>query len=212
MKQKIAIGIIFFRGSLATILGLVLLFNPDKTLPMLANFMGGFWMVSGLMSLRWGASGERAHGWAILAGIVGIIAGIVMIGSQFVDRWISEEIMLSILGVIILLTGMLHAFGSFRVGEGEYRKWSTTSVILGIFEIVLGGLLIAEPLGRSDFFYMIASIWALVGGLILIGDALRLRKASVKKRSNAFPEHRSGAPGLVKPREPQDSSDISDKY
>jgi hypothetical protein len=39
-------------------------------------------------------------------------------------------------------------------------------------------MLIVEPLGRSTFFYLAASIWALVGGFILISDALRLRRAS----------------------------------
>ena len=49
---------------------------------------------------------------------------------------------------------------------------------MGIFEIVLGVLLIVGPLGCSTIFYLAASIWALVGGFILIGDAIRLWRVS----------------------------------
>ena len=53
-----------------------------------------------------------------------------------------------------------------------------TSVLLGAFEIVLGFVLIVEPMGRSDFFYLIVSIWAFIGGFILITAAIRLRLAN----------------------------------
>jgi len=178
VKQNVVFGITLFRGMMATTLGLALLFLPDKTLPVLANFMGMFWLASGVISLRWGASGERAHGWALLAGVIGVLAGITMLSAPLLERWVAQDVMLSLLGVIILLTGILHAFGGFRIGEGEHRKWSTTSLALGVFEVILGLMLIVEPLGRSDFFYLVVSVWALVGGFILIGDALRLRRAS----------------------------------
>jgi len=81
-----------------------------------------------------------------------------------------------LLGVVIVLTGTLHIFGGFRVGEGAHRKWSWTSFTLGAFEIVFGLMLIIEPMGRSLVFYLAASIWTLVGRFILIEDPLRLRR------------------------------------
>jgi uncharacterized membrane protein HdeD (DUF308 family) len=177
MNKRVAFGITLFRGALATTFGILLLFNPDKTLNTLANFMGMFWLVSGIVSLRWGVVGERAHGWAIAAGLIGIVAGASMLGGPLIERWIAQEIMLSLLGVIILLTGILHALGGFHVGEGQHRKWYTTSFLLGIFEVVLGLMLIIEPLGRDMVFYLAASTWALTGGFILITEAIRIRKS-----------------------------------
>ena len=52
MKKNVAFGITLFRGLMAITLGLVLLFQPDKTRPMLGNFMGMFWLASGIISLR----------------------------------------------------------------------------------------------------------------------------------------------------------------
>jgi len=184
MKRNIVVGITLFRGLFATILGLLLLFQPEKTTPILGNFMGMFWLASGLISLRWGASGERARGWALLAGGIGIVAGIATLGRGYLGNIIPRDVMLSILGVVILLTGILHAFGGFQVGDEKHRKLSITSTLLGAFEIVLGVLLIVEPLGRSTFFYITITIWALVGGFILIADAVRLFRVTQNAITN----------------------------
>ena len=177
MRRNVIVGITMMRGILALSLGTVLLFQPDKTRPMLANFMGMFWLASGIISLRWGASGERPHRFAVLAGAIGVLAGLAMLTRSLTRSWVQEDILFSLLGVVILLTGILHIFGGFRVGESAHRKWSLTAFLLGAFEIVLGILLIVEPYGRGTFFYLGVVIWALVGGVILITDAIRLRRA-----------------------------------
>jgi uncharacterized membrane protein HdeD (DUF308 family) len=177
MKRNVVVGITLFRGLMATTLGLVLIFQPEKTAPMLGNFMGMFWFASGLFSLRWGAAGERAKGWALFAGVIGILAGIATLSRGYLGNVIARDVMLSVLGIVVLLTGILHAFGGFHIGDEKHRKLSATSFILGAFEIVLGLLLIIEPLGRSTFFYFTVTIWAFVGGFILMADAVRLFRA-----------------------------------
>ena len=111
MKSQTIFTITLIRGILALSLGVVLLFQPEKTRPMLANFMGMFWMVSGIFSLRWGAFGERAKRVAIIAGVVGVLAGLATLTRGLTNAWVREDILLSLLGVTILLTGILHAFG-----------------------------------------------------------------------------------------------------
>ena len=88
--------------------------------------------------------------------------------------------------VVILLTGVLHVFGGFQVGE-THRRFMLTSILLGVFEIVLGIVLIIEPMNRSVFFYLIVSVWALLGGFILITSAIRLRRANevLERNENA---------------------------
>jgi uncharacterized membrane protein HdeD (DUF308 family) len=138
--------------------------------------MGFFWLASGIISLRWSASGERANRLGKLAGAVGALAGLAMLTRGLTNTWVRQDILFSSLGVVIVLTGILQIFGGFQVGEGAHRKWSWTSSILGAFEIVPGLMLIFEPMGRSTFLYLAASIRTLVSGFILIGDPLRLRR------------------------------------
>ena len=46
---------------------------------------------------------------------------------------------------------------------------------MGIFEFIMGGMLSLEPLRQAILIYLSVSIWAIIGGVILIVDALRLR-------------------------------------
>jgi uncharacterized membrane protein HdeD (DUF308 family) len=82
----------------------------------------------------------------------------------------------------------MHIFGGFRTGPVEThllsqnRQWSWTAFLLGLFEIVLGVILVVAPMNRGPVIYFAASVWALVGGTILIGDALRLRRARLSRQ------------------------------
>jgi uncharacterized membrane protein HdeD (DUF308 family) len=177
-----AFWITLLRGMLAICLGVALVLQPDKARPMLVNFMGMFWLVSGIVSLRWGVRGERARGLSLLAGAAGVLAGVGMLSRTFTRGMVGEDVLLSVVGLIILLTGLMHVFGGFRTGPEETsvfsqkRKWSWTAFLLGLFEMVLGLLLVIEPMGRGPLVYSAATVWALVGGFILIGDAARLRR------------------------------------
>jgi len=54
-----------------------------------------------------------------------------------------------------------------------------------VFEIGLGILLILNPLERGDLAYTFGSLWALLVGALLIGDALRMRVPA--RRGSAAP-------------------------
>jgi len=176
-----AFWITFIRGILAIGLGAALLLRPDRALPMLGNFMGLYWLTSGVVGLRWGAAGGRARGLALVAGAVGVLAGLAMLA-----RWLAMDggavhIFLYVLGAIMILTGLLHVFEGLPAGQdhgsrGIPRTRSWTSVLLGVFEAVLGLLLILYPLEPVPGVYLAAIIWALLGGFVLIGDALRTRR------------------------------------
>jgi uncharacterized membrane protein HdeD (DUF308 family) len=177
-----AFWITLIRGMLAVALGVTLLFWPDKARPMLVNFMGMFWLVSGIVSLRWGVHGERARGLSLLAGAAGLLAGVGMLSRRFTQGMVGEDVLLSVIGLIILLTGVMHIVGGFRTGPevrhlfSANRQWSWTAFLLGLFEMILGLILVVEPMNRGPAVYSAASVWALVGGAILLGDALRIRR------------------------------------
>jgi uncharacterized membrane protein HdeD (DUF308 family) len=166
------------RAILAFGLGAALLLYPDKTRPMLVNFMGMFWLVSGLMSVRWGTAGQRARGLPLLAGTLGILAGIVTLSRLALRGLINEIIVVYFLALVILLTGVLHMVGGFRTGELRARQRSRTSFLLGVLEVILGIALFILPLERGTLLHLLLTAWALLGGLILLLDAFHLRRAA----------------------------------
>ncbi len=176
-SDQVMFWVTLVRGMLAMTLGVALLIQPDKVRAFLITSMGIFWLVGGVMSIRWGVSGKRTRGLPLLAGVIGVLAGITAISRRFLqlDSLVSETLIITILGVAILLTGVMHLIGGFRTGEDASRQWSWMSFILGLFEFVLGAALIMEPLDQGLVIYFGASIWAMLGGLILFSDALRQR-------------------------------------
>jgi uncharacterized membrane protein HdeD (DUF308 family) len=176
-STQVMFWVTLMRGILAITLGVALLIQPNKVRPFLITSMGMFWLAGGVMSIRWGVSGKQTRGLPLLAGVVGVLAGLMAISRRFLqlDNLVSEILIITILGVAILLTGVMHLVGGFRTGEDASRQWSWMSFILGLFEFVLGLALIIEPLDQGLAIYFGASIWAILGGIILFGDALRLR-------------------------------------
>ena len=165
------------RAILAIILGIVLIFQPEKTRPLLVSFMGGFWLASGLLSLRWSGRDRRFRWLGLIFGFVGIITGLAVIARRFMGRYITDMVIVNLLAVLMILTGLIH-IGKGPVGYVEdSHRWSKTAPFLGIIEIILGILLlIAQDLNFSPIIYHLISLWAFVGGIILFSDALYQRK------------------------------------
>lgn len=174
-ERRAAFWITLARSVLALALGLALVLQPDKTRPFLVNFIGVFWLAGGVMSLRWGASGERARRRSVVVGIVGIVAGVLILGRYLLSELVGEAPMVLLLGTVVVLTGLVHVFEGFQTGPGHQRQRSWTSTLLGAFEIVLGLVVL---MWRDDFgsiFYALVTIWALMAALVLLRQALRQR-------------------------------------
>lgn len=180
-ERRAAYWITLARAVLALALALTLIFYPDKTRPILVNFIGMFWLAAGLMSLRWSASGERARRMSVVVGSVGIVAGVLILGRFLLSQIIGEAPMVVLLSIIVILTGLVHVFEGFQTGPGHQRQRSWTSTLLGVLEIVLGLVVLVW---RDDFgpvFYAVVTIWAFMAALVLVRQALRQRSHATAK-------------------------------
>jgi len=75
---------------------------------MLVTFMGVFWLVNGILNIRWGITGQRPRALSLATGIIGVVAGLDAISRRFVKPSEAEVLVIYALGAIILLTGILH--------------------------------------------------------------------------------------------------------
>ncbi len=173
--HSIGFWVTLVRGIFAVFLGLALFLQPDKTQSSLVTFMGIFWLMNGIISIRWGITGERSRGLSLAAGIIGVLAGIGAISRRFVAPSEARAIVVVSLGAVVLLTGILHVTEGFRRGTDAWQHRKHLASALGVFEIILGTLLILEPLERTSLAFTLGTLWALLVGILLIGDALRMR-------------------------------------
>lgn len=154
-------------------------------------------MISGF-GARVGVGAGGSVGGTSVGGTAGVLAGLGMLSRRFVTGFVGEDVLLSLIGLIVLLTGLMHIIGGFRAGPevsnlfSQNRKWSWTAFILGVFEIVLGVILVIEPMGRGPLVYYVASVWALVGGVTLIGNALQLRRLKLAAEHETEEEGAAG--------------------
>ncbi len=174
-KRSLNHWVTLARSILALTLGLGLILHPDKTRPMLINFIGMFWLMGGIMSLRWGASGARARRVSVIVGAVGIIAGVLILGRFLLMDIVGETPLTISLGAIIVLTGLVHVFEGFYAKADQQRQRSWSSTLLGIFEIVLGVVVVVWRDDFGAFFYVVVTIWAFMAAFILFREGLRQR-------------------------------------
>jgi uncharacterized membrane protein HdeD (DUF308 family) len=144
---------------------------------MLFNFMGMFWLMAGIVSVRQELH-KRGHRLVLAAGIIGVLAGIAVITRNLTRQYLDEFWVLELLGAVILLTGILHILGGFQIGGRAMHDRTELSILLGVFELFLGGGLILLHVGQSPILYTLAIIWALFGGILLLSDAFRQYKES----------------------------------
>ena len=170
------------RGVMAIVLGLALALHHNRAPAALVNFMGVYWMLNGMVTVRAGMALEgRRRRFALVAGLIGIVTGAVVLLVN-----VDTTFLLSILGVVIALTGIAHLLGGFELADMSGRRWRP-GVPLGILEVGLGTTLVLTSGVGGSVSTWLASAWALVGGIVLVSDALVIRRR-LTRVENVSPE------------------------
>lgn len=170
-----AVWVTVVRGVMAIVLGLALALHHDRAPAALANFMGIYWILNGVVTLRWGLAAERGRRLLpLIAGAIGIVTGVVVLLAD-----VGTTFLLSILGVVIALTGIVHLLGGFELADVSGRRWRP-GVPLGILEVGLGATLVLTSGQSGSRSTWLASAWALLGGVVLVSDALRIRRRLIR--------------------------------
>jgi uncharacterized membrane protein HdeD (DUF308 family) len=170
-----AVWLTLVRGTMAIVLGLALALHHDRAPAALANFMGVYWILSGVVTLQWGlAASKHRRLLPLTAGAIGILTGLVVLLAD-----VGTTFLLSILGLVIVLTGIVHLLGGFELADVSGRGWRP-GVPLGILELGLGATVIATSGTDGSLSTWLASAWALLGGVVLVADALRVRRQLIR--------------------------------
>ena len=176
--------ITMIRGVAALGLGIGLFVWPASTTDTLLRFMALYWLSSGVMSLVRGIRDDRRGRILFLVtGIVGILGGIFVLVHPLLTAMVNFAALAFMFGIVAILSGLLHIFGGFRTSAGVGRRWSVGSFFLGVVEVILGLVVMASPADPSRTTYVVATIWALIGGGGLFADAIRLRRLARMHRT-----------------------------
>jgi uncharacterized membrane protein HdeD (DUF308 family) len=96
-------------GVLSVIVGFALLRTPFQSIEVFIFVLGVFWLVQGIMTLVAAFSHRTGRGWRILSGVLGIVAGAIILIypiSSAVTLALVGGVWLVILGAIQVATGL----------------------------------------------------------------------------------------------------------
>jgi uncharacterized membrane protein HdeD (DUF308 family) len=164
--------LILLGGILNLIVGILLLINPAKTAIAFAWVLGLYWFVQGIFVLVGMFLDHSAWGWKLFMGVIGILAGIVVMRHPIASAVAIPSILVLLLGIQGLIFGGISLVMAFRGGG-----WGAG--ILGALSIFFGIILILNYANLATVltFIWIVGIFALVGGLVQIFQAFRQRTA-----------------------------------
>jgi uncharacterized membrane protein HdeD (DUF308 family) len=170
------------RGCLALLLGITLLLEREGTSESLATFMGLYWLTGGILALTFHREIRQAGArrMPIVAGIFGITAGSALLLRSFLLKEPpTEEETFLLIGLLIMVSGLTNLVSGARTGTDAVRRWSRTSLALGLLEVLLGAGLIVRGAAPGPVLILATTAWALTAGVVLIGQGIAVRRRSM---------------------------------
>ncbi len=160
--------LILIEGIAAIIIGILLFTSTASTLNVLVIFLGLWWLVKGIFDLVSMFVDHSMWGWKLFIGIIGILAGLVILRHPIVSTVAVPVIFAWILGFYSLFAGIVMLIQAFRGGG-----WGVG--IMGVLGILVGIFVIGNTLAAAIIYIYLAAATLIVGGIAAIIFAFRAR-------------------------------------
>lgn len=159
---------LLLEGITAVIIGILLVSFPKETTVVLVQILGIYWFVTGILALVSLFIDRSQWGWKLLAGVLGILAGIIVVRHPLWSAFLVPFTIVIVLGVQAIIQGIVGLIMSFQGGG-----WG--AALLGVINIILGIFLLSEPVIAASVFPVVLGIVAIALGVIAIFGSLRAR-------------------------------------
>jgi len=167
-ERGLAWWLVLLEGIAAAIIGLFLLTAPGATLFVLVQVLGIFWLVGGLFRMVSIFLDSSLWGWKLVGGVLGILAGIVVLQHPVWSSVLVPAIYVIILGIQALISGGVSLVLAFSGGG-----WGAG--ILGALSIVFGLVLLFNVwIGVAVLPFVLGAV-GIVGGGAAIAIAFAMR-------------------------------------
>jgi len=160
--------LVLIEGIALLILGILFITSPGMTTTVAVFLLGFYWLVVGLLKIVSIFQDSAMWGWKLFAGILGIIAGIIVIRHPLWSPIIVTSALVIILGMEGIIIGIVSIVQAFK-GSG----WGAG--ILGAVSILIGLVLLANVALSALSLPWVIGILMIAGGIIAIIAAFRLK-------------------------------------
>jgi uncharacterized membrane protein HdeD (DUF308 family) len=160
--------LILIEGIALILLGILLLLKPGMTSLVFIQFLGIYWLVGGIFKIVSIFLDSSMWGWKLFAGVLGIIAGIIVVQHPLWSPVVVGSTLVILLGIQGIIYGGVGVFQAFK-GAG----WGAG--ILGAISILFGIYLLANIGAATLVLPWVVGVLALVGGVAAIVMAFRVK-------------------------------------
>ena len=160
--------LVLIEGIALVILGILWFASPGMTTLVAVTFLGAYWLVAGVFEIIGIFMDKSMWGWKLFTGILGIIAGIIVMRHPLWSSALVGATLVIILGIQGLIIGGVRIYQAFK-GAG----WG--AAILGAVSILFGILLLANVWIAAFTLPWVLGALALVGGIASIVMSFRLK-------------------------------------
>jgi len=162
--------LVLIQGIAAIVLGLLLVSSTRMTTIILIQILGLYWLVDGIISIiRIFLKNREVHwGWLLARGILGILAGVLVLQHPLWSALMVPAVLAIILGVQGLIGGVIGIVQAFK-GAG----WGAG--ILGGLGCLFGLILLFNPLIGGLILPYVVGIFAIIGGIAALFMAFKLK-------------------------------------
>jgi uncharacterized membrane protein HdeD (DUF308 family) len=161
--------VFLLQGIAGILLGLMLLTAPAATLVTLVTFLGFYWIVSGVLSLvQMFVDRTVPLIWSLLIGLVSVAAGVLVVKHPLVAALTVPTLIVLVFGIEGIVIGILELIGGFSGG-------GVGSFIRGIFNLIIGVLLLSAPMAAALAVPLVFGILLILQGGALVALAFRVK-------------------------------------
>jgi uncharacterized membrane protein HdeD (DUF308 family) len=190
-------SIVLLDGLLLTVAGMLIL-SIDWSLRSLATFVGALFILQGLAAALTRGLDRSARRANVVTGVLSVAAGVAII------VWPAPGLtaVAIFLGSWLIVTGSLAIAGAFAARNVIPHWWML--LIIGLVEVPLGVLALADPGATLAALITVGGIWAVAVGVMNIVMSFELKRLPdrVEAMWPAAPAPANGGQGAVAKAEP----------
>jgi uncharacterized membrane protein HdeD (DUF308 family) len=162
-------GLVLVEGIVLALLGLILLVAPGASLFFLVLLLGIYLLIAGIFRIVGIFLDSSSWGWKLAAGILCLIAGLAILSDPLWSATLASAWLVILVGFLAMLQGVAGLVVAFQGGGWGMGTLSVLGILFGLF-------LVINPLVGVATLRFILAIFMLIGGVVAIVQAFRIRR------------------------------------
>jgi uncharacterized membrane protein HdeD (DUF308 family) len=151
--------VLLFGGVASLVFGILLFTRTDATLALIMLLIGLSWLIQGVVSLLGVFINNEAWGWKLFSGVIGVVAGLFVLGNPLDSAVIGPALLAIIFGLFGVMIGIAALIAAFQ-GEG----WGIG--IFGAISLVIGLLMIFNSVISGQVIVWITAALLVIQGIV----------------------------------------------